>query len=131
MKTLIKVFLPIILVIMLLSCDRERSNPYDSGTESNFWAPSNLTASQGGKAPNVILSWKQEVTHIDGIKIERKTGTTKWLVIATLPKTATTWTDSNVTALTLYDYQVYAYAGLNKSTPVTISFTPRVTIILP
>lgn len=86
------------------------------GTSSPPPAPSNLSAQALNKS-QISLTWTNNSTNQDGIKIERCRGTscTNFTEIATVAGTATTYTDSGLAANTTYRYRVSAYNSAGNS----------------
>ena len=76
-------------------------------------APSNLVAMAAALPASVSLSWTDNDPNATSYVVERSDGTTgDWTVIASnLAATATSYTDSNVTAGASYSYQVEAFDG--------------------
>ena len=90
--------------------------------------PANFHAAAGDT--KVSLTWDANTeTDLAGYQLSRRvTGDPTWGAPQTLPKTATTFTDTGLTNGTAYDYQLVALdnAG-NPSTAATASATPQAT----
>ncbi len=66
--------IPILMVLLLTTCEeRERSNPFDSDTDPDAWAPANLQA-QVLSDSEIKITWIQEETNVSGFSIGRKAG---------------------------------------------------------
>lgn len=67
--------LPLILLILIVVCDKDYDwkNPFDPNCKlsPDEWAPSDFKIEQISVA-KAKLAWKQEVTNIEGFKIEKK-----------------------------------------------------------
>jgi predicted phage tail protein len=79
-------------------------------------APSNL-AGQALNKSQIGLSWTNNSTNQDGVRIERCKGSncTNFTQITTVAGTATTHTDSGLTAGTTYRYRVRVYNSAGNS----------------
>jgi chitodextrinase len=85
---------------------------------STLAAPSNLSASAGGKRGGPIkLSWSDNSGDETGFKIERSSGGGSFAVIATLGAGATGYQDASGTAGTAYAYRVRAFNAAGESAP--------------
>ncbi|MEN6457924.1 MAG: fibronectin type III domain-containing protein [Thermoguttaceae bacterium] len=86
-----------------------------SGTTVTVTAPSGLTAN--ASSASVALAWTNNATNATAFSVERSTGTSGvWTVLTnSLAATATSYTDSAVTAGTTYSYRVRALAGSTAS----------------
>ncbi len=126
MKRLLKYTLGILTFFLLCTCQKDDpTNPFDPDTPKSIWTPTNFTATQNNNSVN--LTWVQNEKNIDGFKIDRKVGSQDWNNVKTLQKTATSWTDNNLTGGERHQYRLYAYAGDNHSNEVTIEITPLIT----
>ena len=119
-------FLLVFLTGLYPACQKpERNNLWDEKNAQNpqEWSPQNLQIST--LSPVIRkLSWDYGAHHIEGFKIDRKKGDESWQeAYATLPKTAREWIDDLVVPgpALLYQYRVYAFAGIN------ISVKPAIT----
>lgn len=121
MKSLIKLLIGVIILFIYNACD-DPTNPFDPDTPKEIWTPSDLKVTQSGNQVN--LTWIQKETNIDGFEIERKVGSGEFTIVTTLGKTSTSWTDNDLTGGETYQYQLYAYAGENKSNKVSAGITP-------
>jgi hypothetical protein len=78
----------------------------DSGRPPDM-APSDLAGV--ALSPNKIqLTWTNNADNTTGVKILRSTDGIRWVELNTVPRDATTFTDSGLTATTTYYYQVVA-----------------------
>jgi hypothetical protein len=79
-------------------------------------APTNLGAQALSKS-QINLTWTNNATNQDGVKIERCRGSncTSFTQIATVARTATTYTDSGLAANAAYRYRVRAYNSAGDS----------------
>jgi hypothetical protein len=110
------------VLITLLSCQKEITNPFDPECPKETWTPTEFKVVQSENSLN--LSWKQGNTNISGLKIDRKVGSQDWTQVASLGKTATTWTDPNITGGEVHQYLLYAFAGDYESNAASAQFTP-------
>ena len=120
-----------LLIITATSCKRDINNPYDPECPPEIWTPRNLEVIQPTNKNFVELSWSQDITHIDGFRIERKKGASEWANVITLGKNETSWTDNQISPLILHQYQLYAIAGSNQSNTITGKITPVFTGVIP
>ncbi len=126
--TTIKCFIGILLLLLLSTCDKEITNPFDPDCPKEIWTPSNFLVVQ---AENKLdLTWKQDNGNISGFKIERKVGTEDWSNVASPGKTALNWSDTDLKGGELHQYRLCAYAGDNFSNTVTAQATPVFTASL-
>ena len=79
-------------------------------------SPSTLVATPLSES-QISLSWKDNATNETDFKIERKTDSTSFTLIATLTADKVLFVDSNLKANTTYHYQVYASNSAGNSTP--------------
>ncbi len=119
--------IPAALVLMIITTCEERifNNPWDekSTLAPESWAPSNLQI-EDVSITEKKLTWSYGDHHIEGIKIDRKKGEDPWQqAIATLPKEARSWSDTEIIPdpSLEYSYRLYAFAGKNSSTQQTTS----------
>jgi len=77
------------------------------GTTSTVAAPSNLTAA-AVSGTQVNLTWTNNATNASSVLIERATGTGAFVQIASVAANVTSYSDSGLTAGTLYSYRVRA-----------------------
>lgn len=91
--------------------------------------PTSLTA--GATSSSTInLSWANDPPSINGITIERQTGTGAWAAVANVSPTATTYTDTGLTKATAYNYRVRTFTDLigdpsNVATATTFDTPPN------
>lgn len=76
---------------------------------------------------SVVLMWDKNARFDNGTKIERSEDGDSWSTVTTTDKGATTYTDTGLTADTLYYYRVSA-VGPNSSFSATVSTTVTTTI---
>ena len=112
-------FISIILIsLMNFSCEeKSRSNPFDTGTDldPSEWAPSNLHA-QVLNDSQIKLTWEQEITQIEGFRIERQENGGNWIQIGEVALNTFEFTDSvSSTTDNQYIYRVYAFTSSNQS----------------
>lgn len=110
----------LLILIILFSCEREKNNPYDPASETDF-SPINLTAVV--ISPYVIkLQWEVSSSSMDRFKIDRKESSGNWQldIAEDLGNNTTSWIDYNCLPNTEYTYRVYAVAGNNTSEAKTI-----------
>lgn len=119
-----------VMIITATSCKRDINNPYDPECPKEIWTPRNFEVIQPPNKNAVELSWSQDITHIDGFKIERKIGASDWANVITLGKNDISWTDNQIAALVLHQYRLYAIAGGNQSNSVTGEITPVFTGVI-
>jgi hypothetical protein len=72
-------------------------------------APSNLNATATAWA-EINLTWNDNSDNELGFKIERKTSSSEFSEIASLPKNSTSYQDNNVSAGITYYYRIKAYS---------------------
>lgn len=111
----LKYFISIILISLLnFSCEeKSRSNPFDPDTDldPSEWAPTNLQA-QVLNDSQIRLTWEQEVTQIEGFRIDRQKDRGSWIQIKEVSDSANQYLDNNVNNTDNgYLYRVYAYAN--------------------
>jgi titin len=78
-------------------------------------APSGLTATATSTS-QINLTWVDNSSNEDGFKIERSTDGVFFTQIATAAVNATTYSNTGLTASTLYYYRVFAYNASGNST---------------
>lgn len=100
------------------------SNPTPPPVSQGPATPSGLTAS--ATAHNQVnLTWKDNSSNEDGFKLfRRQSGTSQWVLVATLGKNTTSYKDGDVKADTKYYYRVQSY---NASGHSDLSNEPNVT----
>lgn len=76
--------------------------------------PSNLTATSASTT-RINLSWTDNSTNESGFKVERKTGSNAFAVVATLESGITIYSDNGLVPNTTYTYRVYAYNSAGNS----------------
>jgi len=89
-------------------------------------APANLTATAISRT-QINLAWKDKSNDETGFAIERSLDKLRFTVVATVPANATQFSDTGLTANTLYYYRVRAYNSVGSSsyTSVVSKRTPR------
>jgi hypothetical protein len=86
-------------------------------------SPANTLTATALTRGRVSLAWADNSNNEEFFVVQRKTGTAAWVEIATLNRNTTTYTDSTVTARTMYSYRVSAsnFAGYSlPSNQVTV-----------
>ena len=107
--SLFKMLLLISFVLIYTGCSKNNDTKITVPLSPSTLAASTLSESQ------ISLSWKDNAANETGVKIERKTDSTSFTVIATLSADKVLFVDSNLQANTTYHYQVYAFQGaINK-----------------
>jgi fibronectin type 3 domain-containing protein len=88
--------------------------------------PASLVATAVSSS-QVHLSWQDNGGNEQGFRIQRKTGTGKWSLVATLAANATSYQDMGVSAGTTYNYRVQAYnaVGNSRFSAIASATTPR------
>ncbi len=79
-----------------------------TGTNPQLAAPSNLAATTVSLS-QINLSWKNNASSVSGFYIERKAGTGAYSQIASVGPTAVSYTNTALTANTVYTYRVRTY----------------------
>lgn len=103
-----------LISIFLIQCQK---NP--DGTVTTLpVSPQNLTA---GLQPNnqINLNWKDISTNEQGFKIERKTSTSTFTVIASTDVNVTSYNDIGLAPNTTYTYRVFSFNSLGNSPTYT------------
>ena len=103
-----------------------------SGSIANFnWFKLSTTATPAPSAPSglaivgtvtasqISLSWTNNATNATGVKVQRSTDGTSFATVTTLGATATSYTDSGLTASTKYYYRVLAVNSAGDSARAT------------
>jgi hypothetical protein len=91
------------------------------GTPTAPIAPSNLVAASAGSS-SVHLAWNDNSSNETGFKIERKVGAAgTYAAVTTTAANATSWSDSGLTAGTIYFYRISAVNASGASTTVEAS----------
>jgi uncharacterized protein (TIGR02145 family) len=117
--------LSLLCLIAFSQCKKELNNPFDSACPPDIWTPQALSVVQSGAT--IVLSWTQDVTNISGFKIERKTSSGTWEIIATVEKDFLIFIDSDLIGNVPHEYKLYAYAGSNQSNSILTQITPVLT----
>ena len=102
-------------ILVISSCNKEYTNPYDRACPSNLWTPTKLTTTFNQSA--ITVTWQENETIFDGFILEKGSDSLTWTSTSTglIDKTFRTYTDSIFTpGLTVY-YRISAKADLNKS----------------
>jgi subtilisin family serine protease len=90
-----------------------RLNAYEA--ISSLLTPSDLTAASTDPG-TVVLNWKDNATHEDGYRIERRiSSTTTYTEIATAPANTSTFTDPTTSGGISYEYRVRAFNSIGNS----------------
>lgn len=77
------------------------------GTTGIPVAPAGLTASVVDNT-KIVLTWQDKSTNETGFRVERRSGSAAWQLLATLGSNTQTYTDSSVAPNTSYEYRVLA-----------------------
>ena len=124
-KNVLFLFLSIIISNSCRDNNDSFNNPYDSNTPPDIWAPQNLSIIQLDTI--IELSWEQEIQNIDGFKIDRQKDLEAWQIgIGKVDKLTKKWYDKSFLANPrfVYKYRVYAFAGTNVSTSISVELRP-------
>lgn len=90
-------------------------------------APSDLTAEPVEGGTSIVLSWTNNADNATGIRIVRSTDGVNFTPVNTVPRDATSYTDTGLTPSTLYFYQVIATNQAGDSKPSnTVSVRTRI-----
>lgn len=122
MRTKIKYYFFIFLLVVASCENREWDNPFDPNCPKEIFTPTSFTATQEGE--QVILSWNQTNPNITGFKIERQVESESFSAIASPGKNEISVTNDISAGGKLHTYKLYALAGSNKSNEATTSITP-------
>ena len=118
---------------IISSCEQPEErlwiNPYDSDTNQDLWAPTNLIATQQ-TVRKTKLQWKDNAGGGDsnaageeGFKINRQLEDKDWeMDYAQVGPNQTTWVDTMSFPGSI-KYGVYAFAGANSSSTATVDIT--------
>jgi uncharacterized protein (TIGR02145 family) len=109
-------------LLLFVQCKKEINNPFDSACPPDIWTPVSFSATQSGLT--VQLTWVQDITHIDGFKLDRRVTNGEWITIASPGENASSFTDSNLGGSKLHEYRLYAVAGNNQSNMALAQLTP-------
>jgi hypothetical protein len=90
---------------------------------SRLVAPTGLTATADGGAPNIVLTWDDRAYNESGYKIYRGTDGLTWTEIDDIPARASSYTDLGLTPGTQYYYYVAAYHGVGEAASATANAT--------
>ncbi|URM39158.1 GEVED domain-containing protein [Flavobacterium anhuiense] len=101
-------------------------------TTNTVFAPTNLTATANAANLETILNWTNNATNASNVIIERAGADDVYAEIATLANTASTYTNTGLTAGNTYKYRARAKSGTDYSAysnvfSVTISVAPPCT----
>ncbi len=77
-------------------------------------APTNLTAT-GNTLPGIDLTWNHNGVNLGGFKLERKTSTSSFVEIATLPASARSYSESLFSTNVTYTYRIRAFNSAGNS----------------
>ncbi len=124
-----KMFLPLsialVALLLLATCEREWSNPFDPNNtlDPEAWAPQNLQI-EDVSFTEKLITWTYQERNIEGFRLERKRGDEPWQVnFQTFPKTDRAYLDTiSLNPAIYYHYRLYAYAGQNTSATKDTSF---------
>jgi len=99
MKTVKYPFYVALFVLSVLGCKKKTIAPVP---------PDSLTAT-AVSTTQVNLSWTDHSTNETGFKIERKTGSGSYAIVATVGTDVTSFSDVGLISSTAYTYRVYSY----------------------
>jgi hypothetical protein len=99
--------------LLFLSCKKTDKANSSTVTSAPF-PPTDLTATVISLI-QVNLNWTDKSTNEAGFRLERKTPTTNFAVIATLGADITSYSDNGLTPNTTYTYRVYSYNSVGNS----------------
>jgi len=124
----------ILLLILLTSCTKEFTNPYDPATPPDIWMPKAFKLDTLGT--NALrLSWNQDELHIDGFAIQKSTnGQLKEIL---LPLDSLRYTDTQAVdnssdeVCPELSYKVMARAGNNRSLDIGTTSGIRMPLSIP
>ena len=103
----IKIFTYIGFFTFILGCST--NNDSNSGSDGAPLAPTNLSG-QVISQTEINLTWTDNATNVTGYKVERKTGSGAFEIIAYIYMNTSNYSDAvNVTANTTYTYRVYCF----------------------
>ena len=105
---IIAILLGLVLVFYVVSCSKS------TGPDNELIAPSNLTASIVNGVI-IQLVWIDNCSIEDGFKIERKSETGQFEIIADLSENVTIYFDNDIDYNEIYYYRVCAYSQNNQS----------------
>jgi Fibronectin type III domain len=90
---------------------------YPAGSGSPPAAPYDLGVAQNAAQPSssLVLAWTDAASTESGFRVERSTNGSAFTQIASTGANVATFTDTNLTAGTLYYYRVRAYNGAGNS----------------
>src|SRR6478735_5925241 len=106
-----KMLLSISFILVYSGCSKNNDTKITVPLSPSTLAATPLSESQ------ISLSWKDNAANETGVKIERKTDSTAFTLIATLSADKVLFVDSNLQANAKYYYQVYTYNSAGNSTP--------------
>lgn len=116
----------LILLLLIFRCEeRKWTNIYDPGTtvDPAEWAPENFGIIQISDA-KVKLTWEQRDPRIEGIMVDRQKGNGDWKVeYAVLDSSLRAWIDTVSFDGSDYQYRIYNYAGMSRSTSLENSIS--------
>ncbi len=114
MKTTIKVAI-LFFILVVFSCNKEYTNPYDRACPSILWTPTKLITTFNHNA--ITVSWDENETVLDGFVLEKGSDSLTWTSTSSglIDKTFRTYTDTIFTPGSTVFYRISAKADLNKS----------------
>ena len=117
--------LVVISSALFLSCEeRIWTNPHDSRTDIDSWAPSELNIEQT-EVRKVRLVWKDNAKGEDGYHIDKKVGSDDWSIAAgEVPGDVVGWVDTLIGIGLENSYRLYGFAGDNISAEIAGKITP-------
>jgi uncharacterized protein (TIGR02145 family) len=115
-------------MVFLSTCTKvERTNPYDEKANLNpdEWSPSNLKI-ENIDYTSIKISWEYLDNNIEGFRLDRRENGGEWQnSYQTFNKTDRSFIDTTIdtTRIINYEYRLYAFAGVNKSTMMLINYS--------
>jgi len=127
MTKLTQAFVCLILFITaslsFLSCKKTDKANSSTVTSAPF-PPTDLTATVISPT-QVDLKWLDKSTNEIGFKIEKKTTSTNFVLLVSIPSDITSYSDTSLTPNTSYTYRVFSYNSVGSSP----TYTNEVTVI--
>nr|NQU91827.1 hypothetical protein [Bacteroidota bacterium] len=124
MNPKVHTLLVLILMLFIITCERERTNPWDdkANIDPSTWAPQNLQIETVSPLERKLTWTYNGDDRIEGFKLDCKRGDDPWQVdYKTCPKETRSWNDAGIVPdpLLNYSYRLYAFAGSHCSTEQT------------
>jgi uncharacterized protein (TIGR02145 family) len=113
--------------ITFSSCKKiESTNPYDVGTPKSLFTPSDFTAVLNNGV--IQLKWSPKGGMIEGFKIFKSIGGSNQTLLATLPSTALTYSDTSFNLGEVNRYTLLAFAGNNESNKLMVDIIANIKV---